>query len=393
MRGLPTSSPLFLNADVLTRPPAGVDHFKLTILDGAFRLANIFLRALQGLLYRPVRDPHKILIFRTGSLGDSLCALPAIKSIIHSYPHAKVDILTNTGGGGLAGLNHLLDPNLYSEVIDYSGYTRSQLFWMLKSRRYDLVIQLPQVDAPFLSLVRDLIFFRWVACSGFGWQKSQVPFFQKTQFRHLQFKNEVARLKSLLAAHSIEVAESEKILEPDPKHLRIARDFLDRCRIDPSRPLVAVVPGAKRPQNRWPLSHFSALIEKLSVEHAVILIGSAEDKQFSELLKVHPNVYDACGVFSPLESAAMLSLCQLTISNDTGPMHLSYSVQTPTLALFSSRDLPGKWYPAISESAVLRGMRIPCEACFSDTCQNNLCMQTISVDMVYAKAIQMLKGR
>lgn len=176
---MPTSSPLFLNADVLTRPPAGVDHLKLTILDGAFRIANIFLRALQGLLYRPVRDPHKILIFRTGSLGDSLCALPAIKSIIRSYPHAKVDILTNTGGGGLAGLNHLLDPILYSEVIDYSGYTRSQLFWMLKSRRYDLVIQLPQVDAPFLSLVRDLIFFDgWHVPASAG-KKVRYLFFRK----------------------------------------------------------------------------------------------------------------------------------------------------------------------------------------------------------------------
>ncbi len=54
--------------------------------------------------------------------GDSVCAIPSIRSISNTYKNAKVDILTNTGSKGLSGLSELLKTSDYNEIIDYNGF-------------------------------------------------------------------------------------------------------------------------------------------------------------------------------------------------------------------------------------------------------------------------------
>jgi len=74
-------------------------------------------------------------------------------------------------------------------------------------------------------------------------------------------------------------------------------------------------------------------------------------------------------------------------------MHLSYAVGTMVIALFSSRDLPGKWYPSGKNNHVFRASNIHCEACFSETCNNNICMQAIQPSEVISCAEQLLNSR
>jgi heptosyltransferase-3 len=80
-----------------------------------------------------------------------------------------------------------------------------------------------------------------------------------------------------------------------------------------------------------------------------------------------------------------------TISNDTGPMHLSYAVGTPVIALFSSRDFPGIWYPpqdgynvVIRAKSDRLGIGLPLE---EDLKTGN--MQSIEVDPVVQAALEL----
>ena len=45
-----------------------------------------------------------------------------------------------------------------------------------------------------------------------------------------------------------------------------------------------------------------------------------------------------------MQLGAMLQKCHLYISNDTGPMHMSTAVKTPTIALFGASN-PRQWGP------------------------------------------------
>lgn len=72
---------------------------------------NTILKLLKWLVLgnrNKIKNPKRILILRTGSLGDSICALPVIYSIRKNFPCAQIDILTNAGAENLVSLGALI---------------------------------------------------------------------------------------------------------------------------------------------------------------------------------------------------------------------------------------------------------------------------------------------
>ena len=89
------------------------------------------------------------------------------------------------------------------------------------------------------------------------------------------------------------------------------------------------------------------------------------------------------------ELIAMISICDLFITNDSGPMHLAAAVQVPTLAIFGPTDEIATG--PLSPTAVLIKKRVECSPCLLRECPiDHRCMTRISVDEVYAQAVQML---
>jgi heptosyltransferase-3 len=200
-------------------------------------------------------------------------------------------------------------------------------------------------------------------------------------------------LSVLLQRHHILPFTASTILTPLANDVRQAKEVLQQLGVSSFHNLIAVVVGAKRPQNRWPITYFKQVVDYFSSQYSIILIGAQEDNELVQPLVTIKNVINTCGRLTPMQSAAAMSLCRLTISNDTGPMHLSYAVGTAVIALFSSRDLPGKWYPSGKNNHVFRAANIACEACFSEVCNNNICMQAIQPAEVISCAEQLLNSR
>lgn len=367
----------YLNAQTVKSNIPFAPRIKLALSHFIFWMENVTLKWSCKILYKKSMSPKKILIFRTGSLGDSICAIPSIRAVRQNFPSAQIDILTNAGHQNLVGLRYLLDKSLYTEIIDYDGLPKLILFRLLRRKKYDMVIQLPQVDAPFLSLLRDLTIFRRIAPSGFGWFISQNKWFRKTQAKYLLFSNENQRLLNYLRDRNLTINDESIALALSEEDIRESRHLMETENKGSSRKKIAVVVGAKRPQNRWPIQNFKIVCDYFSPICNIFLIGSTEDSKLVEPLLDIPNVVNFCGRLKPLQSAAMLSFCDVTLSNDTGPMHMSYAVQTPVVALFSSRDLPGKWYPPGKGNYVFRNENVFCQACFNEACSNNVCMQEI----------------
>jgi ADP-heptose:LPS heptosyltransferase len=101
------------------------------------------------------------------------------------------------------------------------------------------------------------------------------------------------------------------------------------------RPRIGIWPGARKHHTRWPASFFVRLAERLAGGR-VALWGPGEEKLRDEL---------AAGVFENMavapqtdlaDLAGLLRGLDLVVCNDTGPMHLSVGVGTPTVCLFTS---------------------------------------------------------
>jgi ADP-heptose:LPS heptosyltransferase len=354
---------------------------RLTFVKSSLWLKNIAIRVARFLLFAGLKRPvKKILLFRTGSIGDNVCAMPAIVSIRKHFADAELHILTNAGGKNLVSLENLLAAEYYDHIIDYSGTSRSELFKTLKAAGYDLVIELPQDQVSLRSEVRNMVFFRMAGIrSGFGWQVNTDFSFRRTQEKAGGFISERERLLKMLQAEGVTCMTGEYPLKMGKTKLQLD-SILQQLS---SRNIVALVPGAKRSQNRYPLDRFIELGKWLGTKgYSTIVVGGPDDRAMGATIESSvPGSKSFCGLLDAVESAALLAKCQLTISNDTGPMHLSYAVGTPVIGLFSSRDFQEKWFPP-SPSIALRNYNVHCSLCFSETCSNNICMQGIPLDEV-----------
>lgn len=350
-----------------------------------FLFRNWFLLFIQNLLFNNANifSAKKILIFRTGSIGDSICALPAIYSIRKNFPDAMIDILTNAGSENLVSMGGLIDKSYFGEIIDYYKMRKKELFNYLGKKNYDLVIELPQNYTSVHREFRNLIAFRSIGIkSAIGFEIGGTRFlppYQQILFFHT---NEINQLMKIIKRYGLKDYGLEYPLGIDDEIQNKISSLLEDKHLKDKDKNIGMVPGAKRQQNRWPIVYFQEVKDYLVKNNFnILLIGSKDDINLANKLEGQ-NVFNFCGVLTPLESAEMLKHCSLTITNDTGPMHLSYASGTPVIAIFSGRDYPGKWYPPDDgKNIVLRNYIPECVKCFNDEC-DNVCLKQMSPSLV-----------
>ena len=316
-------------------------------------------------------------------MGDGVCALPALKSIRDHFPQAEIHWLLDAKHLELPHLADFASKNLYDKTYDKRSLKGQELKDALIADEFDLVIHLPQPKARLLTLLKDMWDFRFQAKirSGCGWKVDAIFFSRKKQEAHRKFQNERDRLMDILSKNGIHVPSSLDF-PLDMKSVDLSK--VDEMLLPVSGgPIISIVPGAKRPQNRWPAEYFQKLIDELKNDHGIVILGSEGDKEILPKYEDSTRILNLCGKTSVLETAEILRRSHHCISNDTGPMHLAYAVQTPVTAIFSARDFPGIWFPPASgEHSVLRNYDVACSACLSNTCANNICMKQIGVEQV-----------
>lgn len=87
---------------------------------------------------------------------------------------------------------------------------------------------------------------------------------------------------------------------------------------------------------------------------------------------------------------ALISICSLFLTNDSGPMHIADSLGVPLVALFGSTD-PVRTGPYRQPSHVLREV-VPCAPCFKRVCPIDFpCMKGLTVERVYGAVLETLK--
>lgn len=101
--------------------------------------------------------------------------------------------------------------------------------------------------------------------------------------------------------------------------------------------LVALCPGASSEFKRWPEASFAEVAVGLAAAgRRVMVLGSESDRRQVELVKARAGEADplAFVLSDPAEIAALLSLAGVTVSNDSGLMHLAAAAGSRVVALF-----------------------------------------------------------
>ena len=184
---------------------------------------------------------------------------------------------------------------------------------------------------------------------------------------------------------------------------KVSMEF-DKLGISKEKKIITIVPGTaeapvtadgkngSKPAKNWPYEYWDELANKLEGDgYKVVVLGGAAEQH--DIIKngyfSNPNVINICGKTNIIESCAVLRHSILTIGGDTGMMHCSGAVGTPSLTLFGCTDYRN--YLAYGEKSHFICSRRECSPCFGSdkllTCNDFLCMKDITVEEVYNKAI------
>jgi ADP-heptose:LPS heptosyltransferase len=317
-----------------------------------------------------MRHPDNILIYRLGSLGDTVVALPCFHLIRRTYPHARITLLTNQPVSAKASLaTSILDHSgLCDDSIGYPVGTRS--FSQLASIRHSIGQLRPRLlinlaaTRGLLSSLRDYLFFRScgipeIVGTPFRQQDLSIP-----RLEDGRYESEAHRLTSRLASLGAVNLENRELWS-----LHLNREERDQAKaLLPlnDRPLLAVSLGTKLEVNNWGDQNWKQLLAMLAREMptaGLVLLGSTDEwDRCEELSRVWSGAcVNLCGRTSPRISAAVLEGCGLFIGHDSGPMHLAGAAGIPTLGLFSWYNPPGQWFPGHRNWKFIRALypRLP----------------------------------
>ena len=338
------------------------------------------------------KSPSQVLIYRQGSLGDTLVALPCFHLIARSFPQAQRHLLTNfpVHAKAPAAAAVLGDSGLVHGYLRYTTGTRSPaelLRLALAIRRFkpDLLIYLMPVRAP-KDAQRDARFFRY-ACG----VKNILGLPQRDERDRIlnsdtgMYEPESARLARMIAdlgPAAPDIAENRSLLLTAEERARATQVLAPLG----GQPFFVIGPGTKMQAKDWGQENWRALAAALGARYpgnGLALVGAPEEAETSDFVAQGwngPSV-NLCGKLSPRETAAVMEHARVFLGPDSGPMHLAASAGIPAVIAFSARGLPGVWFPAGTENRVIYH-RTSCYGCNLETCvdQKRRCLSEISVE-------------
>jgi len=342
----------------------------------------------------------KILIIRLDRVGDLVLSLPAIEALRRRFPQARISVMTRPYTKDLLEGHPLID-----EVIPYdyqkrgrhafgAGYFR--LLREIVKHRFDAAVVLhPGIRSsliPFLCAIPHRIGYRDVN----SWLLTRTV----KDERHAGQKHESRYAMDLVSVLGVDpgVPLSLPAIGVDPSARDRISELLQKHGGGPKEKIIALHPGASCPSKRWPKENFRSFAEKILKEFSfrVVLIGAKEEKPAASFIvkDLGSRVLNLAGQLSLKELAALLSRCEVLVSNDSGPVHVAAAVGTRVISLFG-RNQAGlsaqRWKPLGPGHAVIQ-KDVGCVICLAHRCPIGFeCLKAIHVEDVLAQFRKMVQ--
>ena len=307
-----------------------------------------------------------VIIFRIGSIGDTVVALPCLHAIARQYPQARRILLTDKPHSARASsAESVLDG---SGLIDGAEYFPPRLGSL--SAAVSLIRRLRATGARTLvylaprtsirQIRRDRLFFRLAGIRHFiGLPGSDVDL-QRRQEADGCVESEARFLaRGLSRDIPVDLGSANWDLRLLPAEAAAA----ERLSVLPAgAPRIALCPGAKLESKDWGESRWEALVQQLREripQAALVVLGAGDERSLAQRVLSHWNgaLLNLCGELTPRESAAVLGCVDLLVCHDSGPMHLASTQGTPCVALFGNLNQPRQWFPWGDQHRVIQEPR------------------------------------
>ncbi len=333
---------------------------------------------------------NNILIFLPNWIGDVVMSLPILNEARNKFASSNIKIVIREDIFPLIKENcKLLDiiPIFYNKKTLKETV---KLISTVRRNRFDTGFILPRSYRMFIIALLGGIKNRY----GYG-----------DIFKNLFLKNSLKRDKKALSKHRVfyyldiltNVEYKKYTGYPEIKisteSKNWADSFINENKLT-DKTLIGLNPGATYGSAKcWGTEKFNRLIEKINqnVENVFFIVfGGKDNVEYNSEIKGE-NVINVTGKLSLAQSAAIISKCDLFITNDTGPMHIADALGVEIVAIFGSTD-PVETPPfRMKKHIVYR--KLPCSPCKERICplKHHQCMLMITVEDVFNEVKKILE--
>lgn len=338
----------------------------------------------------------KILILKPSSLGDVIQALPVLRLLKSHWPESEIHWWIDSA------LAPLLegDRDLASVVRFERRLWASPRYWpeMLRSvqwmreQHFDLVIDLQCLarSGAFAWLARGKLLV------GLDEVREGARGFYDMALRRPSYHTHAVDwyLETLKAIHVPVHWEFDWI----PERVGIAAELKRKWQMDANR-WIALQPGARWLNKRWPVENYAELVRQLAVVYPdvsfVVLGGDADREMGAKIIQSQPErCRDLTGRISLTEMVECIRLSELMITNDTGPMHVAAALGKPVIGIFGPTE-PRRTGPYGQLGNAIQNTALACVPCMKPDCTFHKpleCLRAISPERVMVQVQKLLQS-
>lgn len=307
--------------------------------------------------------PEKILIVRQhNQLGDLLACISVFRALKENFPSCRLTVIVSKANFTAVTKNKFIDELFVFDKKRILSPAYLFSFFKLLRREYDLAIVPVTVAISFTSnlLARLAKAKSRIGISELNGMKNHYDFFFDRRvvmdWRKHPDMNVSDFSLDILRPFGISTTNMKSEISFDLQDIQTAHEFLNTKDNAENPMIIGLHIGAGKPPNRWPVQKYIELCARLYAEFQpkFYLTGSTADLELLEYFKNNFKV--SVPVFlnkSIPEVAALVSLSNLFISNDTGIMHTAGATNTPQVSLFGPTN-PFNWAPIGSNKFFIR---------------------------------------
>ncbi|HPI36845.1 MAG TPA: glycosyltransferase family 9 protein [Ignavibacteriaceae bacterium] len=270
----------------------------------------------------------KILIIKLKGIGDVVLSTIVLDNLIKDFPNAKIDYLTENPSLPLLQKNSSVNNvHVFRNEGTFSGLN---LIRKIATERYDLIFDF--YSNPRTALITFLSGAKYRAGFPYRGRKYAYNLFgpeERGKFHAAQLHLELLKMIGLSVSHNNLHAGI------DENDTKFASDFF--CKnFDSDDFVVGISPSGGWDSKKYPPEKFVELLNSLSAIYNVkfLILWGPGDAEDAEIIFNSTKNKSAIAPKSTIrQMAALIQKCKVLIANDSGPMHISTAVGTPTLSI------------------------------------------------------------
>ncbi len=279
----------------------------------------------------------RIAIVKLSALGDIIHAMSVLQFIKRHLPDSTVDWVVEEGFKDVLAsnpdINQILTVNIKRAKKEKSFKLLFQTLRKLKKlKKYDIVIDMQGLLKS--AIVSSLI----PSEKTFGFDKASLRERFATSFYsdtcQIKYAENVIKRNAFIVSSALGLIISHNDILNKQPFLHFNNSFKPYF-LQNDRPNIAFVPGASFDSKVYPVENFGQLALALDA-NITLLWGNEKEKIMAEKIQQIAPEVTLSAQLSLGELKAFIGQMNLVIGGDTGPTHMAWALNIPSITLFGS---------------------------------------------------------